>query len=202
MNKPVTNFNLYISFFTPTKKILKPREPFCSLNRFFILICFLNLTACATGGYMNTVENLELNRFMGDWYVIAGRTTYFEKGAHNSLEQYSWNSDKNRVDITFSYTKDALNGPKKFIRQKAWIHNQKTKAHWKVQPFWPLKLDYIILEIDPEYQWTAVGVPNQSYLWIMSRTKKMDAQLLKEIIKTLENKNYNTKDIQLIQHDL
>ncbi len=168
----------------------------------YILISFVltQIIACASGGYMNTVEKLDLQKFMGDWYVVAGRTTFLEKGAYNSLEQYAWNEAKKRVDITFSFNKNSLNGPKKVIKQKAWIHNQETKAHWKVQPLWPLKLDYIIMEIDPNYQWTAVGVPNQNYLWIMSRSNNLDAKTLKEIIKILDDKKYNTKDIKLISH--
>lgn len=171
------------------------------INKMIALFGLFLISACASGGYMKTVEKLDLQKFMGDWYVIAGRTTFLEKGAFNSLEQYAWNEAKNRVDITFSFNKNSLNGPKKIIKQKAWIHNQETKAHWKVQPLWPLKLDYIVLEVDPNYQWTAVGVPNQNYLWIMSRSKTMDANTLKSIITILENKKYNTKDIELISHN-
>ncbi len=183
-----------------TQQEIMKNKFYLNLNLLFITL--LTLNSCASGGYMNTVEKLDLDRFMGDWYVIAGRTTYFEKGAYNSLEQYKWNEAKKRIDITFSYNKDALDGPKKVITQKAWIYNTKTKSHWKVQPFWPLKMDYIMIDIDPSYQWTSVGVPNQNYLWIMSRTKTLDAQVLKNIIKKLDEKKYNTKDIQIINHSL
>jgi apolipoprotein D and lipocalin family protein len=147
-----------------------------------------------------TVQNLDLTKFMGDWYVVAGRTTYFEKGAYNSLEQYTWNEAKQRIDINFSYNKGSLDGPKKVIPQKAWVFNNETNAHWKVQPIWPLKMDYLVLEIDPDYKWTAVGVPNQNYLWIMSREKQMNDELLNSIVKSLDQKNYNTKSIQRIEH--
>ena len=167
------------------------------------LFLFLNLCHCAQGGrYMQTVDKLDLDRFMGDWYVIAGRTTPFEKGAHNSLEHYDWNDTKQRIDVTFTYNKNSVDGPKKTIKQKAWVHNQDTKAHWKVQPLWPFKLDYIILEVDPDYQWTAVGVPNQNYLWIMSRSKTLDEAIYKNIIKTLDDKNYNVKGVEKITHKL
>ncbi len=160
----------------------------------------LILTSCASGGYMNTVEKLDLERFMGEWFVIAGRTTYFEKGAYNSLEHYKWNKSRKRIDITFTYNKNALDGPKKTIKQKAWLKDKESNSFWSVQPFWPLKFDYIIMEIDPDYQWTAVGVPNQSYLWIMSRSKHMEADVLKKIISTLKSKDYDTANIQIIEH--
>ena len=57
---------------------------------------------CASMKYKKTVSKVELDRFMGKWYVIAGRFTYFEQGAHNAVENYSWNEKHNRVDINFS----------------------------------------------------------------------------------------------------
>lgn len=172
------------------------------LKTLISLTLFMSLTSCVgQGTKMETVKKLDLNRFMGDWWVIAGRTTIFEKGAHNSLEHYDWNEEKQRIDVTFTFNKGAVDGPKKTITQKAWVHNQESKAHWKVQPLWPLKLDYIILDVDPEYQWTAVGVPNQKYLWIMSRSKNLDETIYKNIIRSLDDKGYDVKAVEKIVHD-
>ena len=49
-----------------------------------VLTCGL-LAACASRGpEMKTVEKVDLERFMGDWYVIANIPTFLEKGAHNA----------------------------------------------------------------------------------------------------------------------
>jgi apolipoprotein D and lipocalin family protein len=32
--------------------------------------------------------SVDLERFMGDWYVIANIPTFIEKGAHNAVEGY------------------------------------------------------------------------------------------------------------------
>jgi len=37
---------------------------------------------------MDTVDYVDLPRFMGDWYVIANIPTVFEKGAHNPVESH------------------------------------------------------------------------------------------------------------------
>ena len=39
-------------------------------------------------------EQVNLDLFMGDWYVIANIPTFIEKGAHNAVESYSRTSDK------------------------------------------------------------------------------------------------------------
>ncbi len=52
------------------------------------------LSACASKApEMKTVDYVDLDRFMGDWYVIANIPTFLEKGAHNAVENYQLNED-------------------------------------------------------------------------------------------------------------
>lgn len=158
------------------------------------------LTGCSSATYNKTVEQLDLQRFMGTWYVIAGRFTFLEKGAHNAVEIYTWNEEEQRIDIEFSFNKDSLNGPVKEIPQTATIFNQQTKAHWKVSPFWPLRFDYLVVAVDPEYQWTAIGVPSQNYLWIMARSAVIAEAELEKIISKLSELGYRTDDLVFVKH--
>ena len=166
------------------------------------LLSFLSittlLTACSGTQYLKTVQNLDINRFMGDWYVIASRATFLEKGAHNGVESYTWNDKEKRIDINFTYKKDSFDGEVKSIPQKAWIYNKETNAHWKVQPFWPLKLDYLVIDLDENYEWVVVGVPNQNYVWIMARDWKIDEQTYNEIIDRLNKLSYRTDEIKRV----
>ena len=54
------------------------------------LLTLLMLTACGAAERrpMDTVPQVDLPRFMGDWYVIANIPTFIEKGAHNAVEGY------------------------------------------------------------------------------------------------------------------
>ena len=145
--------------------------------------------------FSKTVAQVDLDRFMGKWYVWTGRTTFMETGAHNAVEIYSWNEEKNRIEIDFTFRKDGFDGPLKSIPQKGWIENGQTKAHWKVQPFWPLKFDYLVIALDANYEWTAIGVPNGKYLWIMGRKPQASDDQLKSIIQELDVIGYPTKDL-------
>ena len=51
---------------------------------------------------LETVGYVDLNRFMGDWYVIANIPTFIEKGAVNAIESYELDS-KGRVKTTFTF---------------------------------------------------------------------------------------------------
>lgn len=146
-----------------------------------------------------TVPHIEIQRFMGKWYVQAGRFTYFEKEVHNAIEIYTWNESKQRIDIEFTYNKGGFDGPIKSLPQTAWIENASTNAHWKVSPFWPLKFDYLVLAVADDYSWTAIGVPNQKYLWIMTREAKNNA-VVSTVLAKLNDLGYNTKDIVSVPH--
>ena len=74
--------------------------------RFFLIALFaVGLTACASKvPEMETVENVDLERFMGDWYVIANIPTFLEKDAYNAVETYRLDDDGS-IDTTFTYRK-------------------------------------------------------------------------------------------------
>lgn len=160
------------------------------------LTLFLITAGCSTtGNTMKTVDRVEIDKFMGPWYVLAGRFTFLEKEVHNGLEKYTWNSDKERIDVDFTYNKGSFTGPQKSIPQKAWVYNQDSKAHWKVSPFWPFKFDYLIVALDKDYQWTVVGVPDQKYVWIMARDWKNPEATIEKATQQLQAIGYSAKDL-------
>ena len=58
---------------------------------------------------METVKYVDLNRFMGDWYVIANIPTFIEKEAVNAIESYKLN-DKGQIETTFTFREKNPNG--------------------------------------------------------------------------------------------
>ncbi len=158
------------------------------------------MSACSTVNYMNTVEKVEINKFMGNWYVLAGRFTFLETDVNNAVEKYTWNEGDQRIDVNFTYNKGSPDGKIKSIPQKAWIEDKTTNAHWKVSPFWPFKFDYLIVALDDNYKWTAIGVPSQKYLWIMARDWQNADTVVDEAVKRLNAKGYDTKDLVKVPH--
>lgn len=167
----------------------------------FAYALVLTLGACSSSNkYMKTVDKVDINKFMGKWYVLAGRFTYFEKQVHNGVETYTWNAAKQRIDIDFTYNQGSLAGPVKSMGQKGWIANKKTNAHWQVSPLWPLKFDFLVLALAPDYSWTAIGVPSQKYLWIMARSTAAAAVVIKNAVAELRALGYDTGNLTLVPH--
>lgn len=165
-----------------------------------ILLGFI-LSGCShTAPYNKTVSKVDLERFMGPWYVQAGRFTSFEKDPYNSVESYSWNAVEKRIDIDFRYNQGSFDGPEKTIPQKGWVKDTVTNSTWQVQPWWPLKFDYLIIGLGENYEWTAIGVPNQNLLWIMSRDPQFSRAKVDEILSNLKKNGYRTDEIKYVLH--
>lgn len=168
------------------------------MKQLLLAAIMIILSGCSAK-YDKTVGKVDREKFMGDWYVMAGRFTALETDVYNSIETYIWNEKENRIDVDFRYNKGGFDGPLKKHPQKAWIVSE-DNSRWKVQPFWPLKFDYLIIGLDPDYRWTAIGVPSEKYLWIMSRDPKFSRNEIDQVLKILEKSGYNTSDIEFVQH--
>ena len=117
---------------------------------------------------MPAVEQMDLGRFMGDWFVVASIPTYFEKDAYNPVERYSLNTDGS-VKTIFSYNKGSIEGPSKSMNAIGYIPDSEKPSIWEMQFVWPLRADYRVVYLSPDYEFTIVGRTKRDYLWIMSR---------------------------------
>lgn len=147
---------------------------------------------------LHTVTHVDIPKFMGDWYVIANIPTFVEEGATNAIESYSWNEKEQRIDVDFRYNKLTPEGELKKYPQKAWIYDKKTNAEWRVQPWWPLKFAYLVIDLAPDYSYTVIGVPSRKYVWIMARNSTLDKAVYQQILARLENLGYDISKIQKV----
>lgn len=72
-------------------------------------------------------------------------------------------------------------------------------AKLKVQFFWPLRGDYWIIDLADDYSFAVVSNPNKKYLWILSRTSKMNATVYKQIIIRLKDKGFDLTKLKLTE---
>lgn len=137
---------------------------------------------------------------MGQWYVLAGRFTVFEKGSHNSIETYQYNPDTKQIQMHYTYRKNSFAGDVKSVQKSGWVHNTKTNAHWKISPFWPLQLDYLIIDVAEDYSWASIGIPNQKYLWIIARDYHNADSTISVAVQRLETLGYDATQLTQVPH--
>ena len=129
----------------------------------------LMLTACQANPPMKPVEHVDLERFMGDWYVIANIPTFIEKGAHNAVESYRLAGD-GTIETTFTFRDGGFDGKEKIYRPKGFVVDGTSNAVWGMQFVWPFKGDYRVIHLDEDYTTTVIGREKRDYVWLMART--------------------------------
>ena len=155
----------------------------------------LNLLACSGMEPLKTVERVDIDRFMGDWYVIANIPTFIEKGAHNAIESYRLDDD-GTIDTTFTFRKGGFDGDLKQYNPRGFIVDEQTNAEWGMQFIWPIKADYRIIYLDDDYRTTVIGRNKRDYVWIMARTPSIPTSDYDSIIKHIRKQGYDISKIR------
>ena len=150
-----------------------------------------------------TVKNLDIEKFMGKWYVISAIPTFVEKNCINAYDIYTLN-DNGTIDIKYYAEK---NGKPFKISQRGTIVDTIHKSKWKISfpdywiPFYSAPYEVIILE-ENNYDYMVVGYPDNYYGWIMSRSKTLEPEIYENIMSELESKfNYDRKQFEIIIHN-
>lgn len=61
--------------------------------------------------------------------------------------------------------------------------------------------DYWVIELDDSYQLVAVSEPKREYLWILSRTPKVDPVSYKTLLTKLRQKEFDLHKLEVAQQD-
>jgi len=165
----------------------------------FLSILLLVLSGCQTMKPIHTVDKVDLNRFMGDWYVIASIPTFIEKDAFNAIESYRLDDD-GTVATTFKFNKGSFDGPLKKYHARGYVRDKGSNAVWGMQFIWPFKAEYRIIFLSEDYSQTVIGRTKRDYVWIMAREKTIPADEYEEILKFLQEQNYNIENISEVPH--
>lgn len=114
------------------------------------------------------VAHLDLQRYMGRWYVIALIPTSVERGAHNAVETYHLDSD-GTVCTWYRFRPDSFAAPVKLIHSTASVVASTGNAEWSVHLYWLLRVQYLVGWLKPDYSQVMVVRDKRDYLWYMAR---------------------------------
>jgi apolipoprotein D and lipocalin family protein len=143
--------------------------------------------------------NIDLKKYMGEWYEIARFPEPFERGCHATKAHYTLCPDGS-VDILNTCRKGSVDGEMKTASGKAYQPDPNESAKLEVQFFWPFKGDYWILDVDTEYQYALVGEPSRDSLWILSRTPSVELGALQELTAKAQELGFDTDRLMYTQH--
>jgi len=144
---------------------------------------------------IQTAEHVDLERFMGPWYVIANIPTFLEKKAYNPVESYALNKDGS-IATTFTFNKGSFDGKKKTYTPRGFVRDKKSNAVWGMRFIWPFKADYRIVYVAEDYSLTMIGREKRDYVWIMARQPVISEQDYQRMLDLAVSQGYEVSKIQ------
>jgi apolipoprotein D and lipocalin family protein len=165
-----------------------------------LITMILTGVACSTPAPMPVVDSVDLDRFMGDWYVIANIPTFLEKDAYNPMESYQRDTD-GTIATTFTFNDGSLDGEQKIYRPRGFV-SENSNAIWGMQFIWPIKADYRIVYLDDNYQQTIIGRTSRDYVWIMARTAQISDEDYGALVSQVRSLGYDTALLHKAVHKI
>jgi len=141
---------------------------------------------------ITTVKELDLQKYLGTWYEIARFDHKFERGLQGVTATYSMRED-GKVKVLNQGYENTLDGKLSVAEGKAKLTDEPGKL--KVSFFWIFYADYLVMELDENYQWALIGSKSDKYLWILSRTPKLEDNVKNLILHKAEKRGYDTSKL-------
>jgi apolipoprotein D and lipocalin family protein len=131
------------------------------------------------------VASVDLDRYMGRWFVISHVPYFLEKGKVASYDTYARRPD-GKLTNNFTFREKTLDGPEKTWEGTARIIDPASNATWKVSFFWPVSVTYKVFALDPNYGWAVVGTNDGGLLWVLSRERRLPPATYAAIVAELK----------------
>jgi apolipoprotein D and lipocalin family protein len=162
-----------------------------------LALSLATLMGCSSPAPMPPVAQVDLPRFMGDWYVIASIPSRAERQAFNAVESYALLPD-GKIQTTFRYREGGFDGEAKTMHPVGTVQPDTGNAIWGMQFIWPIQAEYVIAYLDPDYREVIVGRSKRDYVWIMARTPELPEAQYQSLVERVAALGYATADLRRV----
>jgi len=143
---------------------------------------------------------IDLQRFMGRWYVIGRVPNFVERGHVASINTYSLHGE-NKVAIRYQY-REGFGEPEEELQLRASVDDDSGNHRWRTWFYKIVPTRTRILEVAPDYSWALIGYPGREMAWIFAREPDMDAALYRRLaLRLRDHYDVNTDKLKRVpQH--
>jgi apolipoprotein D and lipocalin family protein len=155
----------------------------------------LLLPCAALAQALTTVDQVDLDRYLGKWYEIASIPQYFQRQCVRDVTA-EYKLDDGAISVTNRCT--TATGEVSLAQGQARIVDKVSKAKLEVTFVklfgWRYQFggDYWVIDLAPDYRYAVVGHPSRKYAWVLGATPQLSIQDLTLIEKRLHENGYDT----------
>lgn len=147
-----------------------------------------------------SVESLDVQRYMGKWYEISHYPNWFQKKCQGASRAEYALKDNGEVQVVnrCRLENGEMNEAVAVGRQVGGAGSARLKVSFA--PAWLSFIpavwgDYWVVDLDPEYSLVAVSEPKREYLWVLSRSPRVDAQRYAALLARLEGQGFDVSKL-------
>ncbi len=166
----------------------------CALVSTLFIACAPSTTKKQNLPPLQVQAQVDLDKYMGRWYVIANIPYRAEAGKVGAYVEYRPRAD-GRMDDLYFFRKKDFDHKQKQWSGVAWVVDKQSNARWLAQFIWPFKFDYLILATAPDYSWAIVGHPSRDLAWVFAREATMEPALYQQLRSKLAAMGYDVNRV-------
>lgn len=151
---------------------------------------------------VRAVPTLDIDRYAGQWHEIAHLPVSFQKKCVADITASYALHDDGRISVR----NRCRTGEGEYLQAEGTarpVPGEPGQLQVRFAPEWLAWLpwvwaDYWVIALDPDYQWSVVGGPDRKYLWILSRSPRMDAGQLEQLKARAEAMGYDLSALRVM----
>lgn len=155
-----------------------------------VLVCSISQAA-----EVQTVQRLDVKRYMGKWYEIASIPMFFTRSCTASTATYTL-LPSGEIGVDNACRKETPDGEPSGIQGRAWMEDPQSPGKLKISFFWPMRADYWIIAIDDAYEVALVGEPDREGLWLLSRTPRLEEARVQAMLKVAREQGFDVSQLK------
>lgn len=145
------------------------------------------------------VAKVDKDRLMGTWYEISRFPNLFQGDDQVGGTDNYYPKANGDIEVIYKYHEKSFDAPEKQMKGKLFREaKDEPTGKFKVQFFWPITADYWIIDLDDNYEYMAVGYPDRSMLWIMSRHPEVKPEIYNAMLERLKAQHYEVDRLMKI----
>jgi len=147
---------------------------------------------------LQTVESVDLSRYVGLWYELAHIPNRFQEGCQDGTATFSLRKD-GEIDILNS-CRDRQDGRMRHADGRGWVIDTSSNARLKFSFFWPFRSEYLIIDQGKDYEYSVICTSDRKRLWLIARTPSLTSEVFELIMRRIENQGFNRDSLTRSEH--